>query len=256
MGTPQYGTPPPGGYGQQPGYGQPHPPAQPVYQQPAGYGQTGFGYGGGGGLPPADIGKRVVAGIIDGLIASAISIPFLIVAIFILPFIRLGILSILFFPLAFVVSFMYKPYFEVTKDGQTIGKKMQGLKVVKQNGAPVDWGAAILRQLLLVLLGGLIELIVILIKEDRLRLGDMIAGTTVVDASAVGAPAVGYGYPGYPAQPPPPPAPAAPVPPQAPVAPPVPPVAPPPPVSPPPPPPAQSGGYQPPPPPPPPPAQG
>ncbi len=252
MGTPQYGNPPPAGYGQQPGYGQPAPQPHPPYPQAqaAAYAQPGYGYGGGGGLPPADIGKRVIAGLVDWAISIGIYVAIGVVPAVILRAVRLGMLTPLLLLAGWAASFMYKPYFEVTKDGQTIGKKMQGIKVVKQNGAPVDWGAAILRQLLWWLLG-IIELIVILVKSDRLRLGDMVAGTTVVDVAVVGATGMGYAQPGYPAQPTAP----APAPPQPPTAPQTPPVAAPPP-PPPPPPPAQPGGYQPPAPPPPPPAQG
>jgi uncharacterized RDD family membrane protein YckC len=196
MGVPQYGAPPPPGYGQQPGYG-----------------------GGAGYPPPADIGKRVIAAIIDWAISIGIYVVIGIIPAVVLAVIRLGVLSPLFWLVGLAAGFLYKPYYEATKDGQTIGKKMQGIKVVKEDGSPCDWGAALIRQLLLWLLGW-IELIVILVKSDRLRIGDMLAKTKVVDASAVGAVAAGYPQPGYGSQPAMPPAPQAPAAPQQPVMPP------------------------------------
>ena len=196
-------------YPQQPQYqpqyqgpSQPQPAAQQAYGQQIAH--SGYSYGGytSTTLVPADLGKRIIAAIIDYAIIVA-----LIVAVWIIWFIvmlalsrvpGLGALLSLVIWLALVaISFLYKPYFEVTKDGQTIGKRMQGIKVVKDDGTPVDWGAALLRQLILSLLG-IIELIVVLVQSDRKRLGDMLAHTMVVDASAGALPGyAGGAQPSY-----------------------------------------------------------
>jgi uncharacterized RDD family membrane protein YckC len=186
------------------GVSQPQPAAQQAYGQQIAH--SGYSYGGytSTTLVPADLGKRIIAAIVDYAIIVGLS-----VAVWIIWFIVMlvlsrvpglgALLSLVIWLALFAISFLYKPYFEVTKDGQTIGKRMQGIKVVKDDGTPVDWGAALLRQLLLSLLG-IIELIVVLVQSDRRRLGDMVAHTMVVDASAGALPGYAggtqpsYGY--------------------------------------------------------------
>lgn len=84
----------------------------------------------------------------------------------------------------FVVFWLYPILFELLQDGQTIGKRVMGLRVVHGNGTPVGWLASIVRNLLRVvdmlpicygfgLVAGLID------PYGR-RLGDMVAGTLVV----------------------------------------------------------------------------
>ncbi|RIK08284.1 MAG: hypothetical protein DCC49_09100 [Acidobacteria bacterium] len=195
-----------------PQYGAQPPPPQPPQQ---GYG----GYGGGGALTPCEANKRIIAAVVDWAIAFGIIVAGWIVFAVLASVTRFGLFGLVGL-VVYVVAFMYKPYFEVTKDGQTIGKKMQGIKVVKSDGAPIDWGAALIREVILWFLG-IIELIVIFVNNG-IRVGDMAAKTVVIDAAGAPAPA-GYGapppQPGYgqappPAMPPQAPAPQAP-PPQA-----------------------------------------
>ncbi|MER3396045.1 MAG: hypothetical protein C4318_01075 [Acidimicrobiia bacterium] len=200
MGAPQYGTPPPG-YGGPP-QGYPAPP--PAYGGPGGYGGAMVA------LPNADVGKRIVAGLIDWAISVGIYLVIGVIVAIPLAVLRLSPLIPFLWLIGLAAGFLYKPYFEATKDGQTIGKKFQGIKVIKQDGSPCDWGAAILRQLLFSLLG-VIELIVLLVQQDRLRLGDMVAKTRVVDVSGVVGTGMGYVQAGYTAPPQPqPPMPQAP----------------------------------------------
>jgi uncharacterized RDD family membrane protein YckC len=186
------------------GVSQPQPAAQQAYGQQIAH--SGYSYGGytSTTLVPADLGKRIIAAIVDYAIIVGLSVAVWIIWFIVMLVLSrvpgLGALLSLVIWLALVaISFLYKPYFEVTKDGQTIGKRMQGIKVVKDDGTPVDWGAALLRQLLLSLLG-IIELIVVLVQSDRRRLGDMVAHTMVVDASAgalrsyAGGTQPSYGY--------------------------------------------------------------
>jgi len=71
-----------------------------------------------------------------------------------------------------------------TWKGQTVGKMILGIIVVKENGEPCDFFAALLRNVLriidhlptLYILG----FIVMAITEKRQRLGDRLAGTVVV----------------------------------------------------------------------------
>ena len=47
----------------------------------------------------------------------------------------------------FVTYWGYFILFEVLRRGQTPGKKWMGLRVVRTSGAPLGWGAAVLRNL-------------------------------------------------------------------------------------------------------------
>jgi uncharacterized RDD family membrane protein YckC len=67
--------------------------------------------------------------------------------------------------------------------GATLGKKAMGLKVVKQNGEPLDWQASIVRNVMRLIDGFLFYLvgaIVVWVSKKRQRLGDMAAHTLVV----------------------------------------------------------------------------
>lgn len=69
--------------------------------------------------------------------------------------------------------------------GTTLGKRVMGLKVVKQDGAPMDWAASIARNVLRLVDGFLFYLvgaIAIWSSKQRQRLGDMAAKTIVVAA--------------------------------------------------------------------------
>lgn len=86
--------------------------------------------------------------------------------------------------LLFVVYWFYPILFEALNDGRTIGKRVMGLRVLHESGAPVGWTAAIVRNLLRVVdmfpafYGfGLTSMML----DDRFRrLGDIVAGTVVV----------------------------------------------------------------------------
>lgn len=86
--------------------------------------------------------------------------------------------------LAFLVYWGYPIVFEVLNDGQTIGKRTMGLKVVNDNGTPVTWIPSIVRNLLRtvdmmpVMYG--FGLVSGLLDPAGRRLGDHAAGTLVV----------------------------------------------------------------------------
>ena len=46
--------------------------------------------------------------------------------------------------LFFLIAFAYFTVMEKTQ-GATLGKKLMGLKVVRENGEPMDWGASVIR---------------------------------------------------------------------------------------------------------------
>ncbi len=68
-------------------------------------------------------------------------------------------------------------------DGQSIGKKLVGIRAVDANGASLsgNWGPALVRNIVLFIPAfPLVELIVLLTNEDTQRLGDQWAKTRVV----------------------------------------------------------------------------
>lgn len=69
-------------------------------------------------------------------------------------------------------------------DGQTVGKKLMKLRVVRENGSPAGMREIAVRTILRVIDNYLVGLIVMLATgERRQRIGDLAAGTVVVDAS-------------------------------------------------------------------------
>jgi len=86
--------------------------------------------------------------------------------------------------LAFLLEWLAPAAFEVWADGSTPGKKALGLMVLHDDGTPVRWTAALVRNLLraadfLPIAYGF-GLISCLLSRDFKRLGDIAAGTVVV----------------------------------------------------------------------------
>lgn len=84
----------------------------------------------------------------------------------------------------FATEWLYPALFEVYAGGATPGKKALGLKVIHANGTPIDWPAALIRNLLravdfLPLLYGF-GLVAMLCNRNFQRLGDLAAGTVVI----------------------------------------------------------------------------
>lgn len=69
--------------------------------------------------------------------------------------------------------------------GATLGKKAMGLKVMKESGEPIDWQAAVVRNVMRIIDGLLFYLvgaIAVWVSKKKQRLGDMAAKTLVVKA--------------------------------------------------------------------------
>jgi uncharacterized RDD family membrane protein YckC len=89
----------------------------------------------------------------------------------------LGIVAFLFF-------YGYDIYYEGLRNGQTPGKRLCGLRVLRDNGAPIDAQAAAVRNLVSIadflplcyVLGG----VVMMLNGRAQRLGDLAAGTIVI----------------------------------------------------------------------------
>ena len=104
----------------------------------------------------------------------------------------------------FGIHWFYFVAFELGWSGQTPGKRLVGIRVVRAGGYPVTWVAALTRNLLRVVdsLPGTygVALVAAFCDHERRRLGDLVAGTVVVrerraplawEASAAVAPTSG-----------------------------------------------------------------
>lgn len=118
------------------------------------------------------------------------------IAAFIVDFLVLGIaLGLLVFAVGLVsdglavavgglsglVVFAYFIYMEGAY-GQTIGKRVLGIVVVKSDGSPCDMKASAIRNVLRIvdgLFAYLVGLVVILLTDDDQRVGDLVGNTVV-----------------------------------------------------------------------------
>lgn len=86
--------------------------------------------------------------------------------------------------LAFLLEWLAPAAFEVWAHGATPGKRALGIAVLHDDGTPVGWAAALVRNLLRAVdflpIGYGFGLIAILLNRDFKRLGDIAAGTVVV----------------------------------------------------------------------------
>jgi uncharacterized RDD family membrane protein YckC len=196
-----YGQPQQPGYGQQPppqpGYGQQPPPQQgygqpqPGYGQPPAYGQPGYGTGSPFG-PYAGWGTRLLAYIIDALVAVGAGIIFIIIGAVLLGSADPGETNpagLLLMVLGYIVIFAVQIWNFVFKQGNTgysVGKGVMGIKVVGVNtGQPIGAGGGFVRWLMHAFIDGLICYLGFLwpLWDDKNQTwGDKVASSIVVQA--------------------------------------------------------------------------
>ena len=127
--------------------------------------------------PLASLADRLLAFLIDVLIIIGYS---LLVTFLFINLLNLG--SIAMNILLFLPGFFYRLFAEIFFNGQTVGKNALNLKVIKLDGSTPSLGAYILRWLLEPIdffITGLAVVVIILTKNGQ-RVGDILAGTTVV----------------------------------------------------------------------------
>lgn len=94
--------------------------------------------------------------------------------------------------IVFAVLFGYFIVFEAAWNGQTPGKRLLGLRVVRDGGYPLDFGASLIRNLIRVgewIFGYyVIAAISAVLSPENKRLGDLAAGTIVVRDARLAAP--------------------------------------------------------------------
>lgn len=134
----------------------------------------------------AGIGDRVLATLVDWCVLFC-----LLIAVFLLNSLLINFLdmdtsfSAFFFLLFFFIPYLfYDLIFEIFMNGQSIGKKVRKIKVVKTDGTAVSIGSYFLRWLFrLIDMGvsvGSLGVITVLINGKGQRLGDIAAGTAIV----------------------------------------------------------------------------
>ncbi len=134
---------------------------------------------------PAGLGNRILAGLLDSVFKFAYIITWVIILISTKSFGMQGqtaiviLMVIIFLPLLF-----YDLLFEVFAQGQSLGKKIIKIKVVKLDGTQPSIGSYLLRWLIRIfeidLLYGMVAIVAIASSKNKQRLGDMAGGTTVI----------------------------------------------------------------------------
>ena len=140
--------------------------------------------------PVASVGERVVAAIIDQLIMVGYLIAIIFFYIWLLN-VTEG--SAFYFPVAYFVVlflplFFYHLLCETFLNGQSFGKKIMKMRVVKLDGSQAGIGSYFLRWIIapidIYFTYGSVGLITMLINGKGQRLGDLAANTTVVKLKA------------------------------------------------------------------------
>lgn len=126
----------------------------------------------------AGVGNRVLAFLVDLAVIIAYSLGMDYIMGQVGYFNSTWINILFYFPV-----FFYDLYMEILNNGQSLGKMVMKLRVVRLDGSAPTIGGYILRWILRpidVLFSGSIAVISIALTENGQRLGDMAAGTTVV----------------------------------------------------------------------------
>lgn len=153
-------------------------------------------------FPVAGIGSRFLALAIDSLLQGATAFAIGLLAVFLIPgFAAAGggsnagvwFVAIIAFGF-FLLFYGYFAIFEILWNGQTPGKRIIGIRVIKDSGRPLTVAESIGRNLLRIVdqLPGFYALgmIVALLNSRNKRIGDLVAGSLVVrESSAASKPA-------------------------------------------------------------------
>lgn len=131
---------------------------------------------------PASIAERVIARIIDMVIAGIIGTATMYIYFFELDYETKKQLNYLFFFLIILPLWLYDFLWETFNEGQSPGKYIMKIRVVNKDGSRPTMGSFFMRWLLSTIDVGLsgIGLLFILLTKNAQRLGDLAAGTMVI----------------------------------------------------------------------------
>ncbi|MGB0176255.1 MAG: RDD family protein [Owenweeksia sp.] len=126
----------------------------------------------------AGIGHRIAAVLIDLGVLLAFSLLWNVITLA-----AFGVNSTTLSIIGGIIIFLYFLVCEITMNGQTVGKKVMKIKVVKLDGSKPGVSSYLLRWVMLPIdysiVGG-VAMVFIILTQKAQRLGDLIAGTTVV----------------------------------------------------------------------------
>ncbi len=129
--------------------------------------------------PVASVGDRILAYLVDQLILIA----FVIAMVAFYFNLKMEIVWVWIVTVA-TPYLLYHVMFEIFMNGQTPGKRALNIKVLRIDGTPAAVGNYVLRWMFTLidiqLMSGLIAILVIAVGGKGQRLGDLVAGTTVV----------------------------------------------------------------------------
>lgn len=129
--------------------------------------------------PLASVGDRILAYLIDRIIIVLFAVTLIVL------FMNLEMEIIWVWVVVVVIPYLvYSLLFEIFMNGQTPGKAALNIRVIRLDGTPATVGDYILRWIFAPIdfgvLGGAIALILVAAGGKGQRLGDIVAGTTVV----------------------------------------------------------------------------
>lgn len=137
---------------------------------------------------PASIGERMLAQLIDWTLQSVYSLglSYLIFNYELLSFSEELQLLVMVFVILLPTLF-YGFLCELLAGGQTLGKRLLKLRVVKTDGSAAGIGACLLRWMFMIIDGPSMSglgVLVMLITKDNRRIGDLAAGTMVIKTNS------------------------------------------------------------------------
>jgi uncharacterized RDD family membrane protein YckC len=137
-------------------------------------------------LTLAGVGSRFAAALIDLLIQGAILFALVLVLVYGVGIDTAdgGFAVAIFIVSSFILFMGYDVSFEVLNSGRTPGKQLNGVRVVRESGAPVNFSSSAVRNVLRLIdilpAWYLVGVTSILITRRNQRLGDLAGGTLVV----------------------------------------------------------------------------
>lgn len=145
-------------------------------------------------LTLAGVGSRFTSALVDLVIQLLLLAAFALLFLVALDTFSGGVGTAVYGVLSFLLFAAYDVVFEVFASGRTPGKRLNGLRVVRENGSPVGFLTSAVRNVMRLIdilpTLYLVGIVSILATSRNQRLGDLAAGTLVVrERLGTGAPA-------------------------------------------------------------------